>query len=444
MKRGFLNGSKAKARPLGPATVAASSTSKPATVAKQDRSLMGFQITEVDVPEMGALDPQERDNGLGSTPGTMTFTTFPINAKDDEPTTECLFIRGSKEVVMNIPGFPQPLVHPATPAFRLDTVPGKGMGAYSTRDLKTGDLILCERPLIISARGVPVPRMPNFTDEMYFQHSLNVFEKHCAIVVDRMRPEDKAAFMALANSHTKDGSGPCMGIMRTNGIGIGGLLPSKTDLPCSPNTCSHFDKPSFSYRLYAVRDIPAGEELTYPYVDAEVPTAERQKSFEPYGFVCTCPACTDPSSDARRASLEPSTPNLLLWATINRTLPIDWMIKKSLQQLVLLTTEKMQHHSRYSDATRAIMEVYICLGDTKNASKWAAKVHQQVWAGEYEPADIELLLDPANTAAYEAHPFWRMRVDPGGKAATKMLQLAAEYTAQNSQETILAGSHRMR
>ncbi|KAJ7211799.1 hypothetical protein B0H12DRAFT_1276662 [Mycena haematopus] len=379
MKRGFLNGSKAKARPLGPATVAASSTSKPATVAKQDRSLMGFQITEVDVPEMGALDPQERDNGLGSTPGTMTFTTFPINAKDDEPTTECLFFRGSKEVVMNIPGFPQPLVHPATPAFRLDTVPGKGMGAYSTRDLKTGDLILCERPLIISARGVPVPRMPNFTDEMYFQHSLNVFEKHCAI------------------------AGRTVCAQRGLGIRVG-LLPSKTDLPCSPNTCSHFDKPSFSYRLYAVRDIPAGEELTYPYVDAEVPTAERQKSFEPYGFVCTCPACTDPSSDARRASLEPSTPNLLLWATINRTLPIDWMIKKSLQQLVLLTTEKMQHHSRYSDATRAIMEVYICLGDTKNASKWAAKVHQQVWAGEYEPADIELLLDPANTAAYEAHP----------------------------------------
>ncbi|KAJ7211798.1 hypothetical protein B0H12DRAFT_1276660 [Mycena haematopus] len=402
MKRGFLNGSKAKARLLEPATVAASSASKPAAVTTQDISPMEF--TPLPFGKVAKID-------------TMTFTTIPIsiNAKADEPTTECLFYPGSKEVVMNFPGFPQPLVHPATPAFRLDIVPGKGIGAYSTRDLKMGELILCERPLTVSARSLPVTRMPNFTDEMFFQYSLNVFEKSSAIAVDRMRPEDKAAFKALANSHTEDGSGPC------------------------------FDMPSFSYRLYAVRDIPAGEELTYCYVDVEVPTAERQKSLEPYGFVCTCPACTDPSSDARRASLEPSMPSLLMWAVFDRTLPIDWMIKKSLQQLVLqvLTKEKMQCHSKYSEATRAIMEVYICLGDTKNASKWAAKVHQQVWEEKYEPADIELLLDPANTVAYEAHPFWRMRVDPGGKATTKLLQDLVEHAEQNSEEAIFAEARRL-
>ncbi|KAF7357580.1 SET domain-containing protein [Mycena sanguinolenta] len=447
MKRGFLNSSKAKERPLGPATVAASSVSKRAAAIKPDivRPYPTTKKATVDLLEIDALDIENKKYEFPRN-DSLIYTTLPPDAKDDEPVTECILCPGSKEVVINTPGFPQPLVHPATPAFRLDTVPGKGMGLFSTRDLKMGDLILSERPLIVSTRATRVKGIPNQAREMFIQHSMDMFEKCCALAVDRMRPENKAAFMALANSHTKDGSGQCVGIMRTNGVGIDGLLPDETNLPsttCCPNTDVHFDVPSFSYRLYAVRDIPAGEELTFSYVDIEKPTAERQKVLKPYGFVCTCSACTDPSSDARRATFEPSMKNLIKWGMYERTLPSDWMIKKSLQQLVLLTAEKMQQHEKYSEATRAIMEAYICLGDAVNASKWAAKVRQQAWAGTYSLADIELLLDPANTAAYETHLFWRLRVDPpGGKAMTKLMQNMFEYANKTPEAAaILAGCH---
>ncbi|KAJ6466295.1 hypothetical protein C8R45DRAFT_485048 [Mycena sanguinolenta] len=412
-------------------------------------------LTITDVPEIGDLAIQECDNRLGSAPDALTWTTLPLDAEVDEPVTECFFFPGSKEVVMNIPGFPQPMLYPSKPSFRLAAVPGMGMGLFSTRDLKMGDLILCERPLLISPRGVPTDPNPNFTDEMFVQYSMNMYEKCAAMAVDRMRPKDKAAFMALTNCHTEDGSGPCVGIIRTNGLGIEGLLPSKTTLPsdiysatckdisrlnhsCSPNTDRVFDLPSLSFRLYAVRDIPAGEELTLSYVEVDVPTAERQKSLKPYGFTCTCAACTDPSSDARRATIEASAPNVLMWATFDRTLPDDWVLKKALHQLELHTNEKLEYLNGYSDATRAVMEAYICLGDTENASVWAAKVHKQPWAGEYKPANVDSLLDPGNTAAYKAHPYWRKRVDAVDFLG-EALQTLAQLAGPNNIKTLAGG-----
>ncbi|KAJ7366465.1 hypothetical protein DFH08DRAFT_1071955 [Mycena albidolilacea] len=446
MKRGFLNNSKAKARPLGPPIVSASKGLTPAAIDKLD--LSQWKTTSFDVSEDGKV-VQQRNPRSKITPDSMIYTTLPIDPATDEAVSECFLLPGSKELVMKTPGFPQPLIHPAAPAFRLGAVPGKGMGLFSTRALKMGDLILCERPLLVTARGVHTPSViPNFTGEMVAQHNLDEYEKYCAIAVDRLRPDNKAAFMALANSHKEDGSGPVVGIVRTNGIAMN-LDPEETSgseicsaicKDISPNTSTHFDKASFSYRLYAVRDIAADEELTFTYVDSEPPAAERNKELKPYGFVCTCPACTDaPASDARRATIKETAPNVLLWATVDRRLPDDWIIKKSLEHLALLTTEAMQHHPRYTDATRAIMEAYICLGDAPNASKWAAKVHKQAWAGTDTKVDVGTLLDPANTAAYEAHFMWRMRVDPDGNAVAKMFHAFAALAGPDNVKTLSGG-----
>jgi len=251
-------------------------------------------------------------------------------------------------------------------------------------------------------------------------------EKTLREPLDRMDPESRAAYMALANCHTEDGSGPLMGILRTNGLGISGLRPdvkgklgiystvckdiSRLNHSCSPNTQPVFDKLSLSYRLWAVRDIAEGEELTFQYIDVVCAAAKRNEDLKPYAFVCTCPACTDaPASDARRAAIAAFTPTVMMWA-LNRTLSDDWLLGKCREQLALLETEGLQHDDKYFNATKAIMEAYICLGDARSASKWAAKVHKQPWASEYASANVESLLDPTNTAVYEAHLMWRMRV----------------------------------
>jgi hypothetical protein len=159
----------------------------------------------------------------------MTYTTVPVGAAADKPVSECFFFPGSKEVLMNLPGFPQPLIHPTTPTFRMTAIPGKGAGLVSTRALKMGDLILCERPLFVSARGVQVPAPPTFTREQYMQYALQQLERYCEVSVRRLRPEAKVAFMALANCHTEDGSGEIMGRVRTNGLWLEGLRPGVKD-----------------------------------------------------------------------------------------------------------------------------------------------------------------------------------------------------------------------
>jgi hypothetical protein len=177
--------------------------------------------------------------------------------------------------------------------------------------------------------------------------------------------------------------------------------------------------PSFSYRLYAVRNIAAGEELTFQYIDVEPAAALRNEALKPYAVSCTCPACEDaPASDARRAAIVAFNPNVLMWA-VNRELPDDWLIDKCLEQIDRLAIEGLQHLPAYFDATKAIMEVYIALGDATSASKWAAKAHKQVWAPDYAKTDFKPLLDPTNDA-YETHAGWRMRV--GENAVAKMFQ----------------------
>jgi hypothetical protein len=159
----------------------------------------------------------------------MVYTTVPFDAGPDEPVSECFFYPGSKEVLMNLAGFPRPLEHPATPTFRLDTVSGKGMGVFSTRALKFGDRILCERPLLITAPTVPLMIQTADLDNPENNHMdwrRNEMEKHYKVSVNRMRPDDKAAFMALANTRRKDGSTtPIHDIIDTNAFGVHGLLP---------------------------------------------------------------------------------------------------------------------------------------------------------------------------------------------------------------------------
>ncbi|KAJ7655736.1 hypothetical protein DFH06DRAFT_483176 [Mycena polygramma] len=468
MKRGFLNGPKAKARPSGPADGPAS---KPLTTQSPTRppppDWAGPHLGRVNKLPIGKIERVAFPEGYkagehdprSDTLHGMIYTTLPqvTDPTSDEPVTECIFFPGSKEVFTGIPGFPHPMVQPAAPAFKLAEVPGKGMGLFATRALRAGELILSERPLFISPASFELPIPPNFNLAQYTQLLLMESEKSVAMSVDRMSPESKAAFMALANSHLEDGSGPCLGIVRTNGLGISGLRPgvegptskygaipkyiSRLNHSCSPNTQPDFNKASLSYRLWAVRDIADGEELTFQYVDVICAAEARNKALEPYAFICTCPACTDaPASDPRRAAIAGFTPTVVVWA-VNRALSDDWLLKKTADKLALMDIEGLQHCTEYYDATHAMMDTYITLGDTQNASKWAAKLLPQVWADNYNKAELAPLLDPANTAAYEAHPMWRMRVG-GGRPGSMghMFQEMAALAGPNGFKTLGNGT----
>ncbi|KAG6815856.1 hypothetical protein H0H93_008902 [Arthromyces matolae] len=72
---------------------------------------------------------------------------------------------------------------------------------------------------------------------------------------------------------------------------------------CIANVSRRFDRPSFSLHLYAARTIEAGEELCVNYSSTYHPRSQRQSKLLPYGFHCTCPACSDPNFDSRLAGV---------------------------------------------------------------------------------------------------------------------------------------------
>ncbi|KAJ7188725.1 hypothetical protein C8R46DRAFT_1205863 [Mycena filopes] len=464
MKRGFLNTSKAKARPLGPANTTPGF--QPPKSLKLTTHFPFGKVGKIHVPLPADYDTsvkyRECDGRSGTLEeDTMTYTTIPWGAGPDEPVSECFFYPGSKEVLMKLPGFPQPLITPATPAFRLVPVAGKGSGLVSTRALQLGDLVINERPLFVCARGVPVQAFAHLSHAQYLQHAMDQLEKYCEVGIQRMRPEDKESFMALVNSHKEDGSGPIVGRVRTNGLWLAGLRPGVEDetneyssvcglkltrnlISCSPNCAPRFDMASFSYRLYALRDIADGEELTFQYTDVRQPAAQRNAGLQPYDFGCDCAACKDaPASDARRKKIEAfsSSAARLFDAALADDTRMDKFLAQCREQLALIAQEGVEHFLVYFDVVKMLMEAHIWRKDAQGASEWAEKLNRLRWDESW--VDMSKYLDPASPA-YQEHPLWRKDDGTfGGKPRTMqetLQQMAAKAGKGHAQIVPGAGA----
>ncbi|KAJ7072777.1 hypothetical protein C8F01DRAFT_957368, partial [Mycena amicta] len=235
-----------------------------------------------------------------------------------EVLTECFIEPERLEMLKKIPGFPRAPQPPQETMFRAAPSSGKGQGLFATRAIKQGELLLDERPLLFSARVVPIIYPLWLSAEEFQAVGEKAKRESIETMVARMRPERRATFMSLANTEVNN---PIGGIHDTNCAGIGDSelnftqestveysavceYISRINHSCSPNTQRFFDKTTFSWRLYAVRDIADGEELTFMYSALYKPAAERKTVLDQYHFTCTCAACMDaPSSDARRAAL---------------------------------------------------------------------------------------------------------------------------------------------
>ncbi|KAK3361787.1 hypothetical protein B0T24DRAFT_95968 [Lasiosphaeria ovina] len=68
---------------------------------------------------------------------------------------------------------------------------------------------------------------------------------------------------------------------------------SRLNHECSPNLGYYFDSVTLSHKVYAVRDILPGEELTISYVDVIQPRSVRNERLHTtWSFTCSCPRCT--------------------------------------------------------------------------------------------------------------------------------------------------------
>ncbi|KIY53244.1 hypothetical protein FISHEDRAFT_16588, partial [Fistulina hepatica ATCC 64428] len=252
----------------------------------------------------------------------VVCTTVPTRRLSDTPDKnpdgwcECFIDQATKKRIFSQPGFPHPIPRPRLKMYSIEPAPGMGLGMFATCDIRLGELIIAERPLLLvpaAARMHVNKYPPHYTKEQMLQAAMAEQNHLYELTVSRMIPERRAAFMALHNSHQHDGSGTALGIVRTNGFGIsdrpdalrfqndrspGGQFSivcdkmSRVNHSCCPNTTHTFDLPSFSMHLYATRDIKKGEQIWTMYTELLAPAAERAETLVRYGVSpCVCAAC---------------------------------------------------------------------------------------------------------------------------------------------------------
>jgi len=178
MKRGFLNGRKAKALPLYDS---ASSVSNP---------------------------PQFKE--------TITLCQIPSlsHTNSKEPSSACLIRDMTSVVVFNTQGYYTPL--PANPSDGVftKTTPDMGIGLFAKRATRLSQMVFTERPLLVCPKEFNCSRV----EDGVINESHLAWENLLRKALGSMTPEDADAFQSLHNCHPE--SPELLGITWTNAFAI--------------------------------------------------------------------------------------------------------------------------------------------------------------------------------------------------------------------------------
>jgi hypothetical protein len=171
-----------------------------------------------------------------------------------------------------------------------------GKGAFATRDIQRGDLVLSERPIFCIITNAPEPLR-----RIYIE----------AAVRD-LSPANLDSYLSLQNSHNKCSCfpNPLLGIYGTNSFNVADddsgicLRASRFNHSCSPNARYSFNSNTGELRIYALGTIPRGEEIFIAYISNRrlygSPRRSRQTTLRNwYHFTCACSVCSLPEAESK-------------------------------------------------------------------------------------------------------------------------------------------------
>ncbi|KAL2138647.1 hypothetical protein VTI28DRAFT_6462 [Corynascus sepedonium] len=169
-------------------------------------------------------------------------------------------------------------------AFYEVEIPGKGSGLIANRTIRKGEIIMQRAPALLIQNHPHIDLEPGLRLEMY------------QAAVDRLPEPTRTNFLRQTGDtvyeKVEKNSFRVFVDGNTQHSAHLGIFPevSKFNHDCRPNV--HYRISNFTHTTIAVRDIPAGEELTVSYIYGMVPRAERLEQLREWGFTCTCPQCT--------------------------------------------------------------------------------------------------------------------------------------------------------
>ncbi|KAL1755487.1 hypothetical protein FB107DRAFT_290823 [Schizophyllum commune] len=247
----------------------------------------------------------------------VIYTTIATAGASEDCVTEAMLDIETRDALFSQPGFPEPLIHQRAPAYHIGPAGDKGLGMFATRRLRTGTLIVNERPLTFQ----PSRRTVHDTcgqpschaaPAKFVKYTRAEQEGHLETMLSRMTQKRRESFLSLKDSRSANRAdcGPLLGRSGTNAwavyqnqlagpSGEDGYYSATFDAlsrmnnSCRPNALFSWDTRTFSGSLRALREIAPDEEITVAYCgDIEIPLNERKAFLSSYGFECACPACS--------------------------------------------------------------------------------------------------------------------------------------------------------
>ncbi|KAG7087402.1 hypothetical protein E1B28_013372 [Marasmius oreades] len=195
--------------------------------------------------------------------------------------------------------------------FDVVDLKGKGKGLIAIRDIKQGELVIQEKPILTAPDGdiaevLLNPILQNLTSAqtkalLSLSYTHLKTEKDETVNVNAKNLTPRARYLLAEGIITNNAVG-----INLNGQHSLGVFPRMARLnhACASgyNLAYAWRDDEGELRIYALKDIKEGEELLISYIDSRRPRKERIEKLEKtYGFTCTCPICSLPPEESEKS-----------------------------------------------------------------------------------------------------------------------------------------------
>ncbi|KAI0284005.1 hypothetical protein BGY98DRAFT_1093641 [Russula aff. rugulosa BPL654] len=275
------------------------------------------------------------------------------------------------------------------PAYTVRDLPGRGKGMIAVRDIRRGELLIRERPLMV------VPYSINTSPSQF------IWE-----LVQQLTPDQVASFHNLSHVNLPENLSPDseeflkelqLAIFETNAVAAGsnvGLFPRMARLN---HGCSGAFNSVYSWReregalvVHALKDIREGDELLTVYFGTRQ-TRDKRRHYlmQNYGFHCMCTYCTlsdekSKASDVRLTTMDDLYNRLGTWGHG----AIDGQEAIRLVKRIWSIGEEEGYTSERGRLAADAMVVAVAHADAEAAVDWARLALQ--WASYELGSDSDL------------------------------------------------------
>lgn len=246
------------------------------------------------------------------------------------------------------PIFPMPFNKPKRQTTIIAKAPGMGLGMFATRELRVGETVVHERPLLFAASLVGDDRLPiPIQNDVRRWHIRRAFNNQVlGPAMEGMSASNREVYSKLSKNFSYYMSPPPefldvypdMDVFAANSFTVEKPMAGRYKeyrvvardasrinhrfaqlqlrhlavrtlndaCSCSPNATWEFHESTFTFIVKISRDIPKGGQIFVSYCSLEYPRSIRQAILSMYSITpCTCKGChlNEDESDARRSKL---------------------------------------------------------------------------------------------------------------------------------------------